>query len=114
MIGCHTTLGSDIKDWKFENKLQLNADKTETVLFNSSKLRHPPAPLSICQATISFSDSVRNLNLYLDKDLSKKELINFICKTAFLEIRRISTIRQHFIDDATKTLVVFLVLSRID
>ena len=26
---------SDIKDWMTENKLQLNADKTETMLFNS-------------------------------------------------------------------------------
>ena len=62
------------------------------------KLKHPPEPLSICQATISFSDSVRNLGFYLDKDLSMKEHINFICKTAFLEIRRISTIRHYFPD----------------
>ena len=96
-----------------ENKLQLNADKTETMLFNSSKLKHPPAPLSICQATISFSDSVRNLGFYLDKDLSMKDHISFICKTAFPEIRRVSTIRHHLTDDATKTLVS-LVLSRIE
>ena len=43
-----------------------------------------------------------------------KEHINFICKTAFLEIRRISTIRHYLTDDATKTLVASLVLSRID
>ena len=94
-----------------ENEPKLNADKTETILFNSSKHKHPPAPLSICQATISFSDSDRNLGFYLDKDLSKKEHISFICKTAFLEIRRISTIRHYLTDDATKTLVVSLVLS---
>ena len=84
------------------------------MLFNSSKLKHPPAPLSICQATICFSDLVRNLGFYLDKDLSTKEHINFICNTAFLEIRRISTIRHCLTDDATETLVVSLVLSRID
>ena len=86
----------------------------QTILFNSSKLKHPPAPPSICQATISFSDSVRNLGFYPDKDLSMKEHINFIGKTAFLEIRCISTIRHYLTDDATKTLVVSLVLSRID
>ena len=42
-----------------------------------------------------------------------KEHTNFICKTAFLEIRRISTIRHYLTDDATKTLVVSLVLSPI-
>ena len=86
----------------------------QTILFNSSKLKHPPAPPSICQATISFSDSVRNLGSYLDKDLSMKEHISFICKTAFLEIRRTSTIRHYLTDDATKTLVVSLVHLRID
>ena len=84
------------------------------MLFNSSKLKHPPAPLSICQATISFTDSVRNLGFYLDEDLSMKEHINSICKTAFLEIRHISTICHYLADDTTNTLVVSLVLSRID
>ena len=97
-----------------ENKLQLNADKAETILFNSSKLEHPPVPLSICQATMCFSDSVRNLGFYLNEDLSMKEYISFICQTAFLEIRRISAIHHYLTDDATQTLVVFLVLSRID
>ena len=84
------------------------------MLFNSSKLEHPPAPLSIYQAIISLSNSVRNLGFYLDKDLCMKVHINFICKTAFLDTRRISTIRHYLTDDATKTLVVSLVLSRID
>ena len=101
----------DIKDMMVENKLQLNA---ETMLFNFSKLKHPRAPLSICKATISFSHSVRNLGFYLDTDLSMKEHINFICKAAFLEIRCISTICHYLADDAMKTLVVSLVLSRID
>ena len=43
-----------------------------------------------------------------------KEYISFICKTAFLEIRRNSTVHHYLTDDATQTLVVFLVLSRID
>ena len=43
-----------------------------------------------------------------------KEHINFICKTAFLEIRRTSTIRYYLTDDVTETYVVFLVLSRTD
>ena len=77
---------SNMKDWMTKNKLQINADKTETTLFNSSKLKHPSAPLSICQATISFSDSVRNLDFYLKKELSMKKHINFICKNAFLKI----------------------------
>ena len=55
-----------------------------------------------------------NLAFYMGKDLSMKQHINFICKTAFFELCRISTIRQYRTVDATKTLVVSLVLSRID
>ena len=40
-----------------------------------------------------------------------KGYINFVCKTAFQKIRRI---RHNLTDDATKTLVASLVLSRID
>ena len=43
-----------------------------------------------------------------------KEHTNFICKTAFLEIQHIGTVRHFLTDEATKTLVVSLVLSRID
>ena len=70
--------------------------------------------LSICQAIIFFSYKVRNLGFfYLDKYLSMKEHINSICKTASLKIQRISTIRLYHTDDATKTLVVSLLLSDI-
>ena len=105
---------SDTKDWMIDNKLQLNVDKTKAMLFNSSKLQDTPASLSICQTTVTFSDSVRNIGFYLDKNLSMKQHINFICKTAFCELRRISTIPQYRTVDATKTLVVSLVLSQID
>jgi len=50
----------------------------------------------------------------MDKDLSMKQRISFIHKTAFFELRRISTLRQYLTVDAIKTLVVSLVLSRID
>ena len=43
-----------------------------------------------------------------------KKHINFISKTAFLEIQRISTIHHYLTDDAKKTLVVSHVLSHID
>ena len=70
--------------------------------------------LSICQAIIFFSYKVRNLGFNLDKDLSMKEHMSFISKPPFLGIRRVRAIRHYLTDDATKTLVVSLVLSRID
>ena len=55
-----------------DNKLQLNEDKTEAPLFNSSKLQDAPASLSMCQTTVTFSDSVRNRGFFMDKGLSRE------------------------------------------
>ena len=55
-----------------DNKLQLNEDKTKALLFNSSKLQDAPASLSMCQTTVTFSDSVRNRGFFMDKDLSRE------------------------------------------
>ena len=63
---------SDAKDWIVDNKLQLNEDKTEALLFNSSKLQDAPVSLSMCQTTVTFSDSVRNRGFFMNKDLSRE------------------------------------------
>ena len=97
-----------------DNKLQLNDDKTEAMLFNMSKLKDPPTSLSVCHSTVQFSNSLRDLGFYLDNNLTMKEHVTFVCKIAFLELRRISTIRHYLTLEATKTLVISLVLSRID
>ena len=70
---------SDMKDWLTGNKLQLKADKTETMLLNSSKLSIHRTSFDLPNHHF-FSDSVRNLGFYLDKDLSIKERINLPAK----------------------------------
>ena len=63
---------------------------------------------------LSDSSPVRNLGVILDRRLSMKEHINKVCQMAYWELRRISSIRQYLTEDAAKTLVVSLVLSRLD
>ena len=74
---------SGIKDWISDNKLQLNEDKTEALLFNSSELQDPPESLSICQATVTFSDSVRNLGFYLSISFARQLSLNFTVSALF-------------------------------
>ena len=96
-------------------KVQLNDDKTKAMLRSSSRLSEStPSSVYVCQTSVAFSYSVRNLGVYFDNDLSRKEHVNFICKIAFLELRRIGTVRHYLILDATEILVVSFVLSRID
>ena len=63
---------------------------------------------------IAFSDAARNLGVIFDSELALKEQVNKLCQLAYLEIRRIDSIRQHLSVAATKTLVSYLVLSRLD
>ena len=52
--------------------------------------------------------------MIFDDKLSMKQQVSKICQSAYLEQRRISSIRHVLIVDATKTLVTSPVLSRID
>ena len=77
---------------------------------------HPslPPPMRINQVDISFSPSVRSLGVALDQTLSFKQHVLSICRVAYLELRRISTICHYLSVDATKTLICAFVLSRIE
>ena len=90
------------------NKLQLNDDKTKLMLATPEKFHnHPSLPpsMQINQVDISFSPSVRSLGVVLDQTWSFKQQVCNICRVAYLELRRISTIRHYLSVDATKTLI---------
>ena len=102
-----------------ENKLKLNNDKTETILFSLSSsvittLQHPQT-ISLSNTDVKFAGTVRNIGFIFDSDLSMKQLIIKISKNnAYTEIRRISSIGQYLNEDASKTLGKSCILSRLD
>ena len=59
-----------------------------------------------------FLKSVQNLGVSFGDKLSIKQ-VNKVCQSAYLELRRISSVRHVLTVDATKTLVTSLVLSRL-
>jgi hypothetical protein len=100
-----------------KNKLKLNDDKTEALfLHSSSKQFSVPKPnsVSVCNSQISFSPSARNLGFYVTETMSVDLQINNICRSAYAELRRISTIRHLLSVDTTKTLTCAFVLSKLD
>ena len=52
--------------------------------------------------------------MIFDDKLSVKQQVSNICQSAYLELRRISSIRHVLTVDVTQTLVTSLVLSRLD
>ena len=107
----------EVKKWMTENKLKINDDKTEIILFG-----HPHAMRQICKPIIvnvnghdiSATNKVKNLGVILDETLSMTHQISSLSGSAYHHIRNISFIRNYITKDITKKLMTSLVLSRLD
>ena len=87
------------------------------ILISPKKFLHSdsiPQSVSLEGCDISLSSAVRNLGVILDQTLSFNQHISSVCRTCYLELRRISSIRHYLSEDATKTLICSFVLSRLD
>ena len=105
---------SDVKVRVVQNKLQLNDDKTEILLIGSASGIALPSSICVGHCDIPFSNAARNLGVISDSQLALKEQANKLGQLAYLEIRRIDSVRYYLSSEATKTLVSSLVLSRLD
>ena len=94
----------------------LNDDKIECSdsAIDSAPGTDLPSLLCLGQSDIPFSSAARNLGVIFHSQLALKEQVNKLCQLAYLEIRRIGSIRQYFSFEATNTLVSSLVLSWLD
>ena len=61
---------NDVKTWMVDNKLKLNDEKTEVLLCNPKKYNVDLDTIKIGNDTVELTDSVRNLGVYFDNDLS--------------------------------------------
>ena len=107
----------DIKNWLSHNLLKLNIGKIELLLISSChQLSKLCSPITICvdDETITASEIVRNLGVFIDEQLKLDDHVNKIIKTCFHHLRNIFKIRKYLSIDATKSLVHALVTSGLD
>ena len=104
------------QQWTSHSKLQLNEHKTEALLIDPSVFQSHPESLMthIGQHYIMFSEFARNLVVMFDKTIAMKVQADRVCQGAYFEVRRVGSVRQYLSTDATKTIVMSLVLSRLD
>jgi hypothetical protein len=102
--------------WLESNKLMLNTDKTElmTVGTASRVNQIDIKSIQILDSDISFQDSVKYLGVKLDRTLSMSAYISDVCRSAFLSLRRIGSIRPFLSEKATACLVNSVIISRLD
>ena len=105
-----------VKAWIDSNKLKLNDDKTEALVVGTRSRTGVcySEHLNIGGSPIPFQPKVKSLGVVLDSSLTMSHHISSVCRSAYLELRRISAIRPFLTTSATATLVCSRVLSRID
>ena len=99
------------------NMLNLNDNKTELMLVTSNRTKHLhnlPTSITIGNAHIPITQSVKNLGHAFDRYLTMNAHVSNIAQTCYFELRRLATFCRFLTGTATATLVSAFVLSRIE
>ena len=106
----------DVNDWMNYNRLKMNSDKTEFILFgNKIQLEKCTSEsIQVVDSVVSCSHVIKYLGVYLDQNLTFEKHISDKCKSAALNLHHIRTIRSYLSKDSTQQLVYSLVISLLD
>jgi len=112
VTGCLTA----VADWMSANRLQLNSDKTECMWLTSPRSQHrlPTSGPLIGANVVSPSATVRDLGVFIDKDLTMKTYVQQTASRCFPTLRQLRSIRRCIPTSVFHSLVSALVRSRLD
>ena len=108
---------TDIYTWMSQNKLKLNADKTEVLVMGTPQMR---AKISIPSITVDGvlvpvpNEPVGNLVAVFDPNMNMSAHVSKVIKSANYHLGNIGKIRKFLNTDITKSAIVSLVTSRLD
>nr|XP_033938439.1 uncharacterized protein LOC117446386 [Pseudochaenichthys georgianus] len=106
----------DLKMWMTLNFLMLNTTKTEVIVLGPKNLRNKLSKdiLTMDGINLASSETVRNLGVIFDQDLSFNAHIKSISRTAYFHLRNIAKIRHILPQNDAEKLVHAFVTSRLD
>ena len=98
------------------NKLKLNDEKTEFIVFGTpAGLRKViTSTILVGNKLIKASSSVRNIGAYLDQNLKMDVQVKLTCKSAWFHLYNISRIRCFLTSDQAKSVTHAYVTSKLD
>ena len=105
----------DIKNWKTQNKLQLNCEKTEAM---PTRTRQKLSSISVnilqLDTTVPLYDSVKSLSVFLDSTLSMENFISQTAKSCYFQLHQISSVLKYLSTELTVKLFTSLILLCLD
>ena len=110
------TVLDDLHQWMQSNLLKLNPDKIQYIwLGNRYQLQKMDHQLLFARfPEVVFQDSVIDLGVTLDRELTMSTHVGNTCRSGFYHLRQLCLIRRHLTDEMAATLVHAFVLTRID
>lgn len=107
-----------ISSWMLSNKLKLNNDKTEVMLFNTKHVARtydiPIDSFNVGNENIKFNEKAKNLGVYFDNMLSNCFQVSNICKQMYCELTRIGKMSSYLDKSSMMYLVSAFMFSRLD
>ena len=104
----------EISNWMMVNSLKINGDKTEFIIFGNKPATYKNYSLKIGSSVIPATDCIKILGVSLDSMLNLNKHISNTCRTVYMHLRRINSIRPYLTEEAVKTLIQSVVISRLD
>ena len=107
---------ASIKTWMTQNMLKLNDEKTEFIVITSPHQQRslPPLSLVLGDKLVEPTESVRNLGVIFDTNMSMTKHVKALCTSLNFHLRHISQIRRFMDFDTAHLVVRALILSRLD
>ena len=86
----------EVKDWMDKNRLHMNDEKMEIIMFSSRQLakKIDTDCLNVNGTIIQKSEVIRYLDIWLDLQLNFKHHITMKCRVAMLNLQRIKMIQN--------------------
>jgi len=98
------------------NRLQLNTAKTEIMWCSTTRRQNhlPPAAVRVGENHVLPSTTVRDLGILVDNDVSMRSHVSCTVSGCFAVLRQLRSIRRSVSDSVFQSLVVSLVMPRLD
>ena len=106
----------DVGKWMLSRQLKLNEDKTECLVVGKAKdvRRLDISSFQINDRAMTVGKSVKDLGVIIDCNLSFKDQINQVVKTAGYHLRNITFVKKYLDEKTMKMLVFNHVISKLD
>ena len=115
---CKSTIEDWVRDidlWMLANKLKLNSDNIEILVFSSCYCPRPTLNnLVIASETVDCSTTAKNIGVIFYNSLSMLPHVTAVCKSSFFHLRNICKICKFLSYDTCKIIIHAFITSRID